>query len=355
MAYRWKIPEVQANFVDPQATMQELNARRMQGYAPVDTWDSDRAAAQMQGYNQAPARLPRTVQTGNGGNYQFDPTGIDQYMADQESEAARQRELASLKAELADIEGKIQAIDARYPQLKNGSREWEIAAKRAEVGDMSAYDTMVNRGDAANGAVSGIENELYNAYKLLYGLNSKNDYEQGAYANQIETALRRADEWSARNPNAKMPPIYADLKAKYDEWKAGKTETGADGGVVVNNAQEAINKISTQVRNKTWDNRQQAAYQQYVDTHPNDDASKEIQAALDANRFNTVEARASAAAKKQAAEDFYNEIKDLPTTQIEDRLDSLYAQDKSAYKTFMTYYELKRDKQGKSYPVPKRK
>lgn len=205
-------------------------------------------------------------------------------------------ELAKLQARLAEVNARIAEIDAKYPDLKNGSAAWEIAAKRAEVGDMSAYDTMMGRANAANGAVSGIENELYNAHKLLYGLSAQNDYEQGAFANQIETALRRAEEWSARNPNAKMPPIYADLKAKYDEWKAKKgVAPEAPGGFEVNNAEKTVNQMTSKIKAKTYSRADEKAIQKWIDDNPNNPATKTLQEFLDAHRADTVESRKEAA------------------------------------------------------------
>lgn len=68
------------------------------------------------------------------------------------------------EARLAEIEARIAEIDRQYPQLKNGGQEWEIAAKRAEIGDMSAYDSMMARGQQAGGNAKNIESEIQKAY-----------------------------------------------------------------------------------------------------------------------------------------------------------------------------------------------
>lgn len=205
-------------------------------------------------------------------------------------------EIAQLQKELASIEARIAEIDQLNPELSKNPAAWEIAAKRAEVGDMSAYDSMVGR-SAQAGQASGIENELYNAYKLIYGLDSQNDYEQGAYANQIETALRRADEWSARNPNAKMPPIYADLRARYDAWKAGKGNGGAETPaetITVKNADDTINAMTSKLKAKNYTRADENALQQWVDGNSNSPYTKAIQEFIDAHKNDTVEARKEA-------------------------------------------------------------
>lgn len=205
-------------------------------------------------------------------------------------------EIAQLQKELASIEARIAEIDRLNPELARNPAAWEIAAKRAEVGDMSAYDSMVGR-SAQAGNASGIENELYNAYKLLYGLDAENDKEQGAYANQIETALRRADEWSARNPTAKMPPIYADLKARYDSWvsKKGTTaDTPEAPGVNVDNADKTINAMTSKLKAKSYTRADEKALQDWVDRNPNSPYAKAIQDFVSAHTGETVEARKEA-------------------------------------------------------------
>lgn len=205
-------------------------------------------------------------------------------------------EIAQLQKELASIEARIAEIDRLNPELARNPSAWEIAAKRAEVGDMSAYDSMVGR-SAQDGQASGIENELYNAYKLIYGLDSQNDYEQGAYANQIETALRRADEWSARNPNAKMPPIYADLRARYDAWKAGKGNGGQEAPaetITVKNADDTINSMTSKLKAKKYTREDEKALQGWADANSNSPYTKAIQDFIDAHRNDTVEARKEA-------------------------------------------------------------
>lgn len=295
MAYRWKIPDVQANFVDPQGVAPLLNA---------------------------------------------------QNMAKQDRMEAGKAKLSQLQARLAEVENKIAEIDSQYPELKN-SREWNIAAKRAEIGDMSAYDAIMNRGASASNNATGIENGLYNAGKLLYGLDSKDDYEQGAFANQIEMEIRRAEEWQHRNPGATMPPIYYDIKNKYETWKQGKGGVPIeDGKLVVNSARETTNQVNSMVKNKKYSKETETQLQEWVDEHPNDPNASEIQSVINANRFNTVEARASAEAKNKARKDFYESIKDLSVEAQEDSINAMTDKDR---RFFYEAYEWKKGKNGKSY------
>lgn len=238
---------------------------------------------------------------------------------------AENPELAQLKARLAEVNDRIAEIDAKYPNLKNGAAEWEIAAKRAEVGDMSAYDSMMGRGASAANAVSGIENELYNAYKLLYGLNAQNDYEQGAYANQIETALRRADEWSARNPNAKMPPIYADLKTRYEDWKAKKSGNSPEepASLEVNNADETVNRMTSKIKSKKYSRKDEEEIQKWIDANPNNPAAKTLQEFKDAHRADTVESREEERKAREWREDWFKKVENLTPDQQNDEWNRL--------------------------------
>lgn len=68
------------------------------------------------------------------------------------------------QARLAAVDARIEEIDKQYPELKNGGQEWKIAAKRAELGDMSAYDSMMSRGRQAGGNVKDLESKIRKAY-----------------------------------------------------------------------------------------------------------------------------------------------------------------------------------------------
>lgn len=346
MTYRWKIPDVQANFVDPQGVANLLKTQNMSGYAPADPTDSNYASRQMRGYAEPVGRSPARPTVNPGTGYQFDSSEIDQYMSNQDRMESGKAKLSQLQARLAEVENKIAEIDAQYPELKN-SREWDIAAKRAEIGDMSAYDSLMNRGAGATNNATGIENGLYNAGKLLYGLDSKDSYEQGAYANQIEMEIRRADEWKHRNPGATMPPIYYDIKNKYETWKQSKGGVPIEEGkLVVNSARETTNQVNSMVKNKKYSKETESQLQEWVDEHPNDPNASEIQSVINANRFNTVEARASAEAKNKARKEFYESIKDLSVEAQEDSINAMTDKDR---RYFYEAYEWKKGKNGKSY------
>ena len=307
--------------------------------------------------NDAPAKLDPSWQDPNGPLPRVSPVSAYfpsenayQSMRDDTANTVRenwakeeiQGEISKLEAELAKVEAQIAEIDKTMPK-DTDVREWDIAAERAGIGDMSAYDSMVQRAHSQNGQASGIENELYNAHKLLYGLNAKDDYEQGAFANQIETALRRADEWSARNPGASMPPIYADLKSKYEAWKEGNTQgppAGKQEPAIVSwvdgirNENDATNKIDAMVKDGTWKNADLEAGYAWVKANPNSPYTKTIKDKLDSVKDQTVEARADSAAKAKKMEKQVRYIIDRPVSEQNKWWDSLSKKQRDSYVRF---------------------
>ena len=115
---------------------------------------------------------PQTVPGMNGGQAAFD-AAQQAAMANPASQGAPvaaeafpeiNAQIREKEARLAELDARIADIDRQYPELKNGGQEWEIAAKRAEIGDMSAYDAMMARGQQAGGNARGIESEIQKAY-----------------------------------------------------------------------------------------------------------------------------------------------------------------------------------------------
>lgn len=170
---------------------------------------------------------PQTVPGMNGGQAAFDAAQAAQMANGRpqgEPVAAEafpeiNAQIREKESRLASVEARIADIDRQYPQLKNGGQEWEIAAKRAEIGDMSAYDSMMARGQQAGGNASAIESELKNAEKLLWGLESKSDEDRAMARNQIEVALRSAEEWQSKT-GQQLPASYDRLRSALDKGQS---------------------------------------------------------------------------------------------------------------------------------------
>ena len=99
----------------------------MEGYTP--NGPSQNASALMQNYNPnpAPMRLPQSINNpGQGAEYNFDATEINQYMRQEDEKKQR---IASLEAQIANLE---KSIMEKQAQLKNWSGvDNEIAAIEA--------------------------------------------------------------------------------------------------------------------------------------------------------------------------------------------------------------------------------
>lgn len=139
--------------------------------------------------------------------------------------------IQQLQAELATVESQIQELDRQNPGLKNmDPARVEIAAKRAEVGDMSAYDNMV-QGSGSSGMQTGnaIENALMDAEKLTWGLNAQNTEDQAAARAQIEVAMRKAERDAAQaGMDVTKIPSYQRLRAALNGNQAGTGNVNVD-------------------------------------------------------------------------------------------------------------------------------
>ena len=280
MAFRWK------DYDTPE--------QAMQGYVP-------NSAAAPQGYrpNVAPA-MPYN-------NEQIAQQNLDQFNVAEQKRQQIQTKINALEAELADVTAKIEAIDKESPSLKNNPKEWEIAAKRAEIGDMSAYDNLVSRGGGSVADSSGIENELYNAEKLTWGLSSKSDEDRRIAAANINASLRKAEEWAARSGGV-LPPSYDRLKKALADSKDGSSDDM--------NAREYGNEIALKIYRGTATDDDIERGVKWAEKNPNSDAAKEILEAAKAGKGGTIEAKARAAQAKREAENakngFIESVKGLP-------------------------------------------
>lgn len=196
------------------------------------------------------------------------------------------------EAKLAAIESEIAQIDRQYPELKDGGQQWEIAAKRAEIGDMSAYDSMMARGQQAGGQASAIEGELYNAEKLTWGLKSKSSEEREITAANIGATLRKAEEWAARTGNG-LPDSYYRLK------KAMDSAEGTDSDYM--NSREYGNELALKIYRGTATDDDIEKGVAWAEKNPNSDAAKEILEAAKSGKGLTIEAKEKRKLKRAAA------------------------------------------------------
>ncbi len=299
MAFRWK-----TGFDD--GLRAQDAAANMEGYRPL-------SANNMQGYRpNVPAASPYD-------NEQIAQQNYGQFTGDLQ---AKQMQLRQLQARLAEIDAKIAEIDRNNPQLKD-SQAWEIAAKRAEAGDMSAYDNLVNRGAGDAGNAGGIENELYNAEKMMGGLKTKSEEDLEIIRGNLEATLRRAEEWSARTGKELPSSYYRLKKAVADSFDAASAEM---------NAREYGNEIALKIFRGTATDDDIERGVAWAEKHKNSDAAKEIFEAAKSGRYGTQEAKQRRAEAERKAK---SKIAELQKMSVREQADVLGKLDKKLHDAIM--------------------
>lgn len=331
MAYRWKVPELNASFVDPQG----VQAYQQSAASAA----SANAAQQMQGYHPTGTDM-------YGMNEGVDRSGLGDYNQAQEYEQQQKRQevqakISELQQQLAQVDAQIEAINQKLGGVSD--RDLSIAAARAEAGDYSAYDNMIsraaNREQANKTAANNRSAELQNARKLVWGLNSKDSDQQAAAFNQVDLALekfeRKAQELGI---NPESDPDYRALKAERDK---------AAGAVKENqNARETATDWWKKVNDKTLTDNDIKTLEDKIASDPNNPEVEELRKLVDENKGKTVEARARYTRRKNAA---YQKAKALQDATPESAINEWNSMTEAERKEFSKFYtvDIKTDKDGK--------
>lgn len=227
MDFRWKVPELKPNFVDPQGVRSTMAAQQMQGYAP--NAQAMNAANAMQGYK------PNVPTSSAFNNEQLAQQNYDSFNS----------ELQEKKQRLATLEQQLMKIDSDLAQLQQGGADEEkaIAAKLAEIGDTSLYQGILareqNQAAQQKSSSTGINNLLFEADKLSWGLNSKSDEERTIARNEIRVNLEKA-KYMADQTGTPLPDKYYQLKARLEQGTEPNGEAPAEG-----NAETLLQKENT--------------------------------------------------------------------------------------------------------------
>lgn len=239
------------------------------------------ASQQMAGYNPQQQRGVPFQSAPGGMQPPPDMTGYGESLQAASDRAGVLQQIEEKEARLASIEAKIADIDRQYPELKDGGQQWEIAAKRAEIGDMSAYDSMMARGQQAGAQSSAIESELKAAEKLLWGLESKNDEDRAMAKNQIEVALRSAEEWQDKTGQT-LPESYNRLRSALERGTGGQ------------NVNETVNYFKYKMLNKTLTDDDRKYIDEVIRPRMNSEEFDRLYGFLQESKGKTVESRAAA-------------------------------------------------------------
>lgn len=318
MAYRWK------NYGMP---IEVEQAQQMQGYRP------NYAGRSPFDISPEPTKYD-VVDAGayggllRSGNIEDQQSYANNQIAQQE--ASLRTQITQLESELAQIDAQIAEIEKTMPNGVSDA-EWEIAAKRAEIGDNSAYDNLVSRGynqmATAKANDTNIANEIYNAEKLTWGLNSKSDEDRLMAANAIDVSLRKAEDM-ARKTGTQLPPNYYVLKAKLDEYNRGNTPSNGK------NARVFDNTFYTKAQSGTLHDSDIAEAEKYLAENPNSDDASKVKDFIASYRYKTVEAKERYKENKRKAEKIYNKLSSASKDEAKKIWTNLSSKDAKIFKQF---------------------
>lgn len=314
MDFRWKnrggnLPNVQPNFVDPQGVRATITQQQMAGY---------QTSPQVAVPNpQGPSRSP--VQPTSGEGYQFDSSGIDQFNAKKEK-------LATLKGQLATIDGKLAELKATAPD-----DEKAIAAKLMEIGDTSLYQGILarqqNQAAQNQAGAAGIDNMLFDAEKLTWGLKSKNAEDREIVRSNIEATLRRAED-AARKQGVDLSKneSYQRLRAAMD--------AGDKASIVYEGEEKFANTLWSKSQAGNLRDADIEKAKEWVESHPDSQFASKVIQVIDNYTPKTTESKAKASKRKADARDLFNVLSDLPPEEQARRMRNLTATERKLLEDF---------------------
>lgn len=313
MDFRWKVPELKPNFVDPQGVRSTMAAQQMQGYAP--NAQAMNAANAMQGYK------PNVPTSSAFNNEQLAQQNYDSFNS----------ELQEKKQRLAVLENKLAEIDNNIAQLQQGGADEEkaIAAKLAEIGDTSLYQGILSReqNQAAQqkSNASSIDNMLFEADKLSWGLNSKSDEERGIVKQNIQAVLDRAKQ-VAEQTGTPLPPKYSELERKLED--------SDKASMVYESDLKRANELYILYRKGGLEDSHIKEMEDYIEKNPNSEIATQYRQLIEQYKGKTKESRAAASKRKQDALDLYYSLNGLSKDEITKRIANMSPRERKLLEDF---------------------
>lgn len=246
---------------------------------------------------------------------------------------AERQELAMLERQLADIDMQIEKFDRENPGISSGMVD--VAAKRAEAGDMGTYNAMVQnaysmqQGAAGSrkAAESGIWNSIDEARKLAYGLDDAGDETRDARVANIRVMLDKAKR-DADAAGVNLPDEWYRLNSEISNGGSNK-----DGGRI--NLLEWGNRMYTKWRNEKLSDNDIKEMEDYIAKNPNGELSKDLQPLVEQYKGKTKEAKAKAKAKDEKWESWFNRV--VNAANIAEEIAKLSRKEYEEFKTRFTY------------------
>jgi hypothetical protein len=291
-------------------TAQALNANNaMRGYQP----------------NVQPNyRVMMPSQATQANNATLAEQNYNQFMQEDASLQAKRQQLAQLKEKLAEIDTQIASVEAG-----GADEEKAIAAKLAEIGDTSLYQGILAReqgnAERQKANASGIDNMLFEADKLSWGLNSKSDEERGIVKQNIQAVLDRAKQ-VADQTGTPLPPKYAELERKLqDSDKAS---------LAYESERRRANDLWLKARNKTLENADIQEMEDYIKSNPNSEIAGQYRQLIEQYQGKTKESKAAASKRKQDALNLYYTLNRLDTETATKRIANLTPSERKLLEDF---------------------
>jgi len=243
------------------------------------------------------------------------------------------KELADLERQLAEIDLQIEKFDRENPGFSSGMVD--VAAKRAEAGDMGTYNNMVQNAyyiqqgaaGARKAGEAGIWNSIDEAKKLAYGLDDTGDETRDARIANIRVMLDKAKR-DADAAGIKLP----------DEWYRLNSEI-ADGVSNKNkgrlNLLEWGNSMYTKWRNDDLSDDDIKDMEEYIAKNPNGELSKDLQPLVEQYKGKTKEAKAKAKAKNARWENWFNSV--VNSVNVAEEIAKLSREEYEEFKKRFTY------------------
>lgn len=314
MDFRWKnyggnLPNVQPNFVDPQGVRATIAQQQMAGYQPNPQVTTPNP--------QGPSRSP--VQPTSGEGYQFDSSGIDQFNEKKEK-------LIALKGKLATIDGKLAELKATAPD-----DEKAIAAKLMEIGDTSLYQGILsrqqNQATQNDADAASIDNMLFEAEKLTWGLKSKNAEDREVVRSTIEVTLRRAED------AARKQGVDLSKNESYQRLKAAMAE-GDKASLVYEGEEKFANTLwsKSQAGNLRDEDIEKA--KEWIEAHPDSQFASKVIQVVQEYAPKTAESKARASKRKADAMALYYSLNLLPVEEATKRIANLTSYERKLLENF---------------------
>ncbi len=202
---------------------------------------------------------------------------------------AERQELAALESQLAEIDRQIEQFDRENPGFSSGMVD--VAAKRAEAGDMNAYNSMVQgamsmqqgAAGARKAGEAGVWNSIDEARKLAFGLDDTSDETREARVANIRVMLDKARR-DATAAGIELPAEWHELDRKISQVETG---AGADKRSIL----QWGNELWTKSQNGSLSDDDIKDMESYIAKNPNGELSKDLQAMVQQYKGRTQQAK----------------------------------------------------------------